>query len=88
MFQKFNIAPSITLENINVPCHLFYAKYLNHLAIGNDENLNPKFSMPCIIVSIDASSPTSIKNKKKHIRKFMAMLELLIFFLVGFCSNG
>jgi hypothetical protein len=29
-----------------------------------DENPDPKFSTPCIIVSIDASSPTSVRDKK------------------------
>jgi hypothetical protein len=35
-------------------------------------------------ISIDASSPTSVKDKKKHIGKLMAMLELLILFLWDF----
>jgi hypothetical protein len=66
----------------------FMQKTSKTFSYGIDENLDPKFSTPCIIISIDASSPTSVRDKSFFFGKLMAMLELLIHFFGGFCSNG
>jgi hypothetical protein len=62
----------------------FMQKTSKSFSNGIDENPDPKFSTPCIIVSIDASSPTSVRDQKKHIGKLVAMLTLLIIFLWDF----
>lgn len=47
------------------PAMCFMQKTSKSFSNGIDENLDPKFSIPCIIVSIDASSPTSVRDKQK-----------------------
>ncbi len=46
------------------PAMGFMQKASKSFSNGIDENPNPKFSTPWIIVSIDASSPTTFKDQK------------------------